>query len=83
MRKLTLCDLPLGRKARILANQAQGSAGNKMLNLGLVQGSWVEVVRKSPLGDPRAYRVRGALVALRNQQAQAIWIHEVQGKGAR
>ncbi len=82
MKKLTLGDLPLGGKAQILANQVQGSAGNKMLNLGLVQGSWVEVVRRSPLGDPRVYRVRGALVALRNQQAQEIWISEIQDRGA-
>ncbi|MCQ2559637.1 MAG: 50S ribosome-binding GTPase, partial [Clostridia bacterium] len=77
-KKLTLCDLPLGGKAQILLNQAEGAAGNKMLNLGLVQGSWVEVVRKSPLGDPRTYRVRGTLVALRNQQARKIWVKAAQ-----
>lgn len=34
----------------------------------------MEIEMKSPLGDPTAYRVRGAVIALRRQQAREIQI---------
>jgi ferrous iron transport protein A len=43
-----------------------------MLDLGMVPGTLVEVVRRSPLGDPVAYQIRGAVIALRKDEASYI-----------
>lgn len=45
-----------------------------MMDLGLLPGTRVEVEMVSPLGDPTAYRVRGAVIALRRDQAGAVEI---------
>jgi Fe2+ transport system protein FeoA len=45
-----------------------------LLDLGFVPGSAVEVNLVSPAGDPTAYLVRGALIALRREQARFIRI---------
>lgn len=40
----------------------------RLLDLGFVPGAIVEVIRKSPLGDPVAYRVSSTSIALRKEQ---------------
>jgi Fe2+ transport system protein FeoA len=44
------------------------------MDLGILPGTNIAVEMKSPLGDPTAYRVRGAVIALRRVQAQKIQI---------
>ena len=41
------------------------------------------VVRDSPAGDPTAYRIRGAMIALRRSQADLIYVEQLGGEGAR
>ncbi|MFZ9596110.1 MAG: FeoA family protein [Bdellovibrionia bacterium] len=48
---------------------------NRLLEMGFVEGSWVEVLHEAPFGgDPIVVRVRGALVALRRAEASMIWV---------
>ncbi len=44
------------------------------MDLGLVIGSRVEAIRRSPSGDPTAFNIRGAIIALRNENANQISI---------
>ena len=52
----------------------RGVERRRLLDLGLVPGTRVTAEFTSPAGDPVAYRVRGALIALRNQQADMIYV---------
>ncbi len=49
----------------------------RLLDLGLVRGTEVTAELVSPTGDPTAYRVRGALIALRRAQANLIYITRI------
>ena len=49
-----------------------GELRRQLRDLGFVPGAQVECLGRSPLGDPAAYRVRGAVVALRRRDAQRI-----------
>lgn len=49
----------------------------RLLDFGLTKGTHVKCVLKSPLGDPAAYRIRGAIVAIRKEDAQNIEIEAV------
>jgi DtxR family transcriptional regulator, Mn-dependent transcriptional regulator len=71
----TLADLREGESARVLEIHPGfgGPQRRRLLDLGLVPGTMVEAEMRSPGGDPVAYRVRGALIALRSDQAR--WIH--------
>ena len=45
----------------------------RLLEMGLLEGSLVEVIHEAPFGgDPVAVRVRGSLIALRRQEANAV-----------
>lgn len=48
----------------------------RMLALGLTKGARVEVVRKGPSGDPTVYNIRGAMIALRSEEASLISVIE-------
>lgn len=47
----------------------------RLQDLGMVPGAFVECVGISPLGDPAAYRIRGAVIALRRRDAQAVLLY--------
>ncbi len=65
-----------GEQARVVALSAacRGPERRRLLDLGFVPGTTVEVEMASPLNDPVAYRVRGSVVALREEQARLIQI---------
>jgi ferrous iron transport protein A len=69
---MTLRELEMGKKGKVTELRLEGAERRRLLDLGLAIGSEVEAVRKSPLGDPVAYRVRGAVVALRKEQAEKV-----------
>jgi len=70
----TLAELGDGEVGRVLGIHPsfQGPQRRRLLDLGLVPGTLVEAELRSTGGDPVAYRIRGALIALR--QDQACWI---------
>ena len=68
----SLWQLAPGHRAWVGELSAQGELRRQLRDLGFVPGAQVECLGKSPLGDPAAYRVRGAVVALRRRDAQLI-----------
>jgi DtxR family Mn-dependent transcriptional regulator len=72
----TLADLKPGQSARVvrLSAACQGPQRRRLLDLGVVPGTLVTAVFSSPGGDPIAYRIRGALIALRHAQAELIQV---------
>jgi DtxR family Mn-dependent transcriptional regulator len=71
-----LSNLTPGRRARVLglSPACRGAERRRLLDLGLVPGTEIEVELVSPAGDPSAYRVRGSVIALRRDQANLIRI---------
>ena len=45
-----------------------------MQDIGLIDGTRVECLRKASCGDPVAYLIRGAVIALRNEDAKKIFV---------
>jgi ferrous iron transport protein A len=71
---IPLNSLPIGKKGRITGLLSKGNERRRMLDLGFVQGSVVEALQKSPAGDPIAYFIRGAVIALRDEDAMKIFV---------
>ncbi|NLZ54185.1 MAG: ferrous iron transport protein A [Thermoanaerobacteraceae bacterium] len=61
--------LPLGKTAKVKGLTSNGIIRRRMLDLGLIADTIVEAVQKSPSGDPTAYFIRGAVIALRSEEA--------------
>jgi DtxR family Mn-dependent transcriptional regulator len=79
-----LPELPPGGRGRVLGLTAacRGAERRRLLDLGFVSGSEVAHQLASPAGDPVAYLVRGALVALRREQARFVRVAPIREKAA-
>jgi DtxR family Mn-dependent transcriptional regulator len=75
-----LSELMPGQKAFIngIDKDCHGVERKRLMDLGFVPGTMVEVALSSPFRDPTAYRVKGGLIALRRNQASKINISNVQ-----
>ncbi|MFZ5777559.1 MAG: FeoA family protein [Bacillota bacterium] len=69
-----LADLAPGRCGLVTSLLATGLPRRRLLDLGFVPGTRVESVRRSPAGDPTAFALRGATIALRHEEADLITI---------
>jgi DtxR family Mn-dependent transcriptional regulator len=76
-----LSALKPGESARVLqlSRRLRGVERRRMMDLGILPGTLIEAEMTSPGRDPTAYRVRGALIALREEQASMIQV-ERQGE---
>lgn len=68
----TLSSLSPGESGTIKKIKPDCSLYRRLLDLGLVPGTDVTCVLKSPFGDPVAYSVRGALIAIRHEDTSNI-----------
>jgi len=71
-----LSRLKPGQTGRVtgLARACRGAERRRLLDLGILPGTLIKVEMVSPSGDPTAYRIRGALIALRKEQADYIYV---------
>jgi Fe2+ transport system protein FeoA len=76
---VSLAELAHDQRAEIveLDDAVQGFTRRRFLDLGLTPGTIIHPELQNFFGDPRAYRVRGTLIALRKDQAAQIWVKEV------
>ncbi len=70
----TLSSLVVGETATVTNNCACGSIRRRLLDIGLVTGTRVTCLFKSPCGDPMAYRIRGAVIAIRKRDGKNICV---------
>lgn len=78
MMNQTLDTLNIGDVAVIESIKSKGSIRRRFLDIGLIPGCKVECVLKNPSGNPTAYFIRGATIAIRNEDAKEIWVKKVE-----
>lgn len=69
-----LAELKPGEKGRVASVGGSGDAARRLMDLGLIRGTTVEVVRTAPLGDPIEVRLRGFMLSLRRAEAEHITV---------
>lgn len=72
MRERNLAALPVGESGYVIEVEGLPSMVRRMADLGLVPGTRVTCMARSPAGDPCAYLIRGALIALRKKDAEGV-----------
>ncbi|MBQ3114852.1 MAG: ferrous iron transport protein A [Clostridia bacterium] len=70
----TLNDLDINEEGYVSSLVSNEDIRRRLLDMGLVEGTRVKCVLKSPGGDPVAYNIRGAVVAIRNEDSKNIFI---------
>ncbi|HXW05187.1 MAG TPA: metal-dependent transcriptional regulator [Vicinamibacterales bacterium] len=78
-----LSTLPHGQPAAVVALDAscQGFSRRRLMDLGFTPGARIESALETFARDPRAYRVRGTLVALRQDQARQVLVRPIDAEG--
>lgn len=72
MSEITLNELQPGNKARVIQIKGKGSARRRILDMGMVPGVEVELVRNAPLGDPMQFLVKGYNLSIRKNEAGQV-----------
>ena len=67
-----LSQLPLNKDGIIQELKCEGNIRRRLLDMGLVKGTKITPVLVSPSKDPRAFEVRGSIIAIRKEDAQKV-----------
>ena len=71
-----LSSLPPGQSGRVLCLRAGEGMGRRLMDLGFTPGARAACVLAAPGDGMRAYRVRGAVIALRRKEARTVILEE-------
>ena len=72
MKNFSLCDMEKGEVFVIGRIETSENLRQRLLDIGFVPGTKVKCVCISPFGDPKAFLVRGSVIALRNADSKTV-----------
>ncbi len=73
---LPLTSVPAGQVATVAEIKVAPASRPRLMEMGLLVGTTVELVRFAPLGDPVEIKVRGYNLTLRKHEAEQIFVHQ-------
>ena len=73
---VSLCDLRPGQRGVVRALHSTGAMRRRLLDIGLVENTPVECLGRSPGGDPSAFLIRGAVIAIRRTDGRDVLLRE-------
>jgi ferrous iron transport protein A len=76
----TLAETKVSQKAKVVKLLVEGLTRRRLLDLGLLPGTEVKAIMKSPTGDPTAYDIRGSVLALRFEDASKIVVNPISSR---
>ena len=76
---MNLRELKVGQGARITAVGGEGALRQHFLDMGVIPGTWVQVIRFAPMGDPMELRIHDYELTLRLSEAEKIEIELCEG----
>ena len=71
---LPLSSLKVGSAGTVTAINIPPENRGRLLEMGLLVGTPVELIRFAPMGDPVEIKVRGYNLSLRKHEAEQIWV---------
>lgn len=74
MNRMSLDKLPINIVGKVNDIKCVEGIKRRLLDLGIIKGTKIEPILLSPSGDPRAFSVRGTLIAIRKEDAENIEI---------
>ena len=70
----TLRELPAGSKAKVVNVHGKGAVSKRLMEMGVIPGTEIRVIKSAPFGDPIQVRILGYSLALRKNEAASIEI---------
>lgn len=78
----TLTNLPIGVKAKVLSVNGDNQITKRLMEMGVVPGAPVRVIKSAPFGDPLEIRVRGYHLAMRKAEASRIEVQSLKAEAS-
>ncbi|MDG6221804.1 MAG: ferrous iron transport protein A [Candidatus Bathyarchaeota archaeon] len=72
--ELQLNKLEPGQKAIVVTVKGSGTIRRRIMDMGIVRGSKIKVIRRAPLGDPVEFEIRDYNLTLRKKEAECIYV---------
>lgn len=72
MQRVPLSELKVGQAGTVEEVRDQGFLSQRLLEMGIIRGTTVEVIRFAPMGDPIDIKIRGYHLSLRREEAEGI-----------
>ena len=69
---MTLTDLSVGENGKVVSVRGEGAIARRLMEMGVVPGVSIKIVKAAPFGDPLEIRVRGYSLALRRNEADTV-----------
>ena len=73
---MTLKDLPIGKTATVTVVGGEGALRQHFLDMGVIPGAEVTVVKLAPMGDPIQIHLRGYDITIRKEDGEKIIMKE-------
>ncbi len=70
-------EMSVGELAEAVGIETEGKIRRRLTELGIVRGARIKCVGVSPLGDPKAYFIRGSVLALRAVDTKKITVRPI------
>lgn len=74
---MTLADLEKGESRTVLSVRGENLITRRLMEMGVIPGVAVRMVKSAPFGDPLEINVRGYSLALRRNEAQSVELEQV------
>ena len=71
---LRLSDLVLGQEGVVVMIKGSGATRRRIMDMRIVRGSEIKVIRRAPLGDPVEFEIRDYNLTLRKREAENIFV---------
>jgi ferrous iron transport protein A len=78
--ELPLSDLKPGQEGVVVQISGGGTARHRIMDMGIVRGARVKVIRRAPLGDPVEFEIRDYNLSLRKREAEKIHVSLEEGR---
>lgn len=69
---MNLTSLPIGATAKVLSVSGDSPITRRLMEMGIVPGVFVRMIKSAPFGDPLEIRLRGYHLAMRKNEADTI-----------
>lgn len=73
---MTLSNLEIGAEGKVVSVKGNNAVTKRLMEMGVVPGVSIRMIKSAPFGDPLEVRVRGYHLAMRRSEADAIEVSE-------
>ena len=73
---MKVSELKINEKKEIVKVNGTGNLRHRLLEMGIIPGTWIQITKMAPLGDPIQIHIRGYELSIRKDDAELIEVED-------